>query len=320
MDYEEIMLMKQNREAEQSKEAIRNHNARAKAFNEKAEYNNIWDKLSSLNTDDYDYGKFKKKVTDAYIVEGLTVLVDNCVNPILIRETYNQKLVRQLVTNFVKENDSQKILNDMRRKSYLLSEMAYIIDNQIKTVLEKADKNNSETFKIDNEDKEKFYDKLAKVDVDKSIDTITNRVREQTTDFVNSNMEEKAQLSASLSKTQKKVEDNKEKLKEKANTEKNREEAEKIEESYISLGKRRAVDIRENRTKNIFEHMVHNLSKASIVNENANRAFTKDSKLDMDKIVEHCEVICTFVTALDSLKLINVNESYIKNMLNDMRS
>ena len=64
--------------------------------------------------------------------------------------------------------------------------------------------------------------------------------------------------------------------------------------------------------------MIHNMSKAALVNESANRVFVEDSKLNMDKIVEHCEVLYTFLTTLDSCKLINVDEQYIENMLKDM--
>lgn len=318
MNYEEVMLMRHNAEAEKSKQSIREHTQHLKSVSEDLDYKNIWDRLASKDIDN-GYMDFKKKITDAYVVEGLTILVDNCVNPILIKEDYNQKLVRQLVSSFVNETGSVELLSKFKRTSYLMSEMAYIIENQIQSVLEKADKNNSETFKIDKKDKEKFYDKLEKIDVADSIDKITDRVRTQTTDFVNANMKEKAQLSESLAKTKQKVEDNKTKLSEKVNSKKAQEQAEQVEEGYIEMGKRRAVDIRESRTKNVFEHMVYNLSKVAFVNEDAGKVFIKDSRLDMDKIVEHCEVLCTFVTALDSLKIINVDEAYIEKMLNDMK-
>lgn len=320
MDYEEIMLMRTNRAKKDSQAAIREHVERRNTISEETDRNAIWNKIASLGSDDYDYIDFKKKVTDAFLVEGLTILVDNCVDPILIKEEYNQKLVRQLVSAFVNENGSANLLNKMKKTSYLMSEMAYITECTIQSVLEKADKNNTETFKIEQKDKDEFYNKLSKVDVDESIDKITSRVKGQVNEFVTNNMEEKAQLGEALKKTEKKVADTKEKLKEKANDEKAKDQAQKIEEGYIELGKRRAVDIRENRTKNVFEHMVYNLAKTAMLNESAGQVFIKDSRLDMDKIVEHCEVLCTFITTLDSTKLINLDESYIDQMLRDMKN
>lgn len=317
--YEDIKLTLEYNAAKEAKNAYRERKDRLVAVSEAADKAAIWDKLSSRNRNDFSYIDFKKKVTDAYVVEGLTVLVDNCLSPILIREDYHQKLVRQLVTNFVNEEGSAKLLNKFKSTSYVMSEMAYIIETTIQSILEKAKQDESKSFKLDKEDKEKFYTKLEKVDVDDAVTKITDRVRTQQQEFVNNNMEEKAALSAALTKTQNKVEDNKAKLAEKANSEKAKESAVKVEESYIAMGKRRATDIRNSRTKNIFECMVYNLSKAAMINESAGQAFIDNSRLNMDKIVEHCETLCTFITALDSLKIINVNEAYIEKMLADMK-
>lgn len=317
--YEDIKLTLEYNAAKEAKNAYRERKDRLVAVSEAADKAAIWDKLSSRNRNDFSYIDFKKKVTDAYVVEGLTVLVDNCLSPILIREDYHQKLVRQLVTNFVNEEGSAKLLNKFKSTSYAMSEMAYIIETTIQSILEKAKQDESKSFKLDKEDKEKFYTKLEKVDVDDAVTKITDRVRTQQQEFVNNNMEEKAALSAALTKTQNKVEDNKAKLAEKANSEKAKESAVKVEESYIAMGKRRATDIRNSRTKNIFECMVYNLSKAAMVNESAGQTFIDNSRLNMDKIVEHCETLCTFITALDSLKIINVDEAYIEKMLVDMK-
>ena len=317
--YEDIKLTLEYNAAKEAKNAYRERKDRLVAVSEAADKSAIWDKLSSRNRNDFSYIDFKKKVTDAYVVEGLTVLVDNCLSPILIREDYHQKLVRQLVTNFVNEEGSAKLLNKFKSTSYVMSEMAYIIETTIQSILEKAKQDESKSFKLDKEDKEKFYTKLEKVDVDDAVTKITDRVRTQQQEFVNNNMEEKAALSAALTKTQNKVEDNKAKLAEKANSEKAKESAVKVEESYIAMGKRRATDIRNSRTKNIFECMVYNLSKAAMINESAGQAFIDNSRLNMDKIVEHCETLCTFITALDSLKIINVDEAYIEKMLADIK-
>lgn len=317
--YEDIKLTLEYNATKEAKNAYRERKDRLVAVSEAADKAAIWDKLSSRNRNDFSYIDFKKKVTDAYVVEGLTVLVDNCLSPILIREDYHQKLVRQLVTNFVNEEGSAKLLNKFKSTSYVMSEMAYIIETTIQSILEKAKQDESKSFKLDKEDKEKFYTKLEKVDVDDAVTKITDRVRTQQQEFVNNNMEEKAALSAALTKTQNKVEDNKAKLAEKANSEKAKESAVKVEESYIAMGKRRATDIRNSRTKNIFECMVYNLSKAAMINESAGQAFIDNSRLNMDKIVEHCETLCTFITALDSLKIINVDEAYVEKMLADMK-
>lgn len=317
--YEDTKLILEAAKAKQAKADYRRYKEKQNAISEAADRAAIWDRLSSRNDDAVDFLDFKKKVTDAYVVEGLTVLVDNCLSPVLIREEYHQKLVRQLVTNFVNEEGSMKLLRKMKKTSYLMSEMAYVIETTVQSIIETAKEDKSDSLKLDKEDKEKFYTKLEKVDADEAVTKIADRVRTQQQEFVNNNMEEKAALSAALSKTEQKVKDNKDKLAEKVNSKKEQEKAAKLEEGYIAEGKRRMSDIRSSRSKNIFECMVYNLSKSAMVNESANSVFVKDSRLDMDKIVEHCETLCTFITALDSVKLIDVNESYIEKMLADMK-
>lgn len=317
--YEDTKLMLEAAARKEAKQSYNQSKERLAYLSEAADRAAIWDKLNSRNRVDYSYIDYKKKLTDAYVTEGLVAIVDNCLNPVLVREQYHQKLVRQLVTNFVNEEGSMKLLKKFRGTSYIMSEMAYVIETTVESILERADKDNPESFKPDKKDKEKFYDKLSKIEVGDAVDKITDRVQDQTAEFMNTNMSEKAELAASLSKTQQKVENNKQKLVDKVNSKKEQEKAAKIEEGYIALGKRRATDIRNSKTKNVLEQMVYTLSKAAIVNESAGKVFVDNSRLNMDKIVEHCETICTFVTALDSLKIINVDEAYIEKMLKDMK-
>ena len=317
--YEDTKLMLEAAARKEAKQSYNQSKERLAYLSEAADRAAIWDKLNSRNRVDYSYIDYKKKLTDAYVTEGLVAIVDNCLNPVLVREQYHQKLVRQLVTNFVNEEGSMKLLKKFRGTSYIMSEMAYIIETTVESILERADKDNPESFKPDKKDKDKFYDKLSKIEVGDAVDKITDRVQDQTAEFMNTNMSEKVELAASLSKTQQKVENNKQKLTDKVNSKKEQEKAAKIEEGYIALGKRRATDIRNSKTKNVLEQMVYTLSKAAIVNESAGKVFVDNSRLNMDKIVEHCETICTFVTALDSLKIINVDEAYIEKMLKDMK-
>lgn len=317
--YEDTKLILEHAKAKRAKEDYLYNKERLASVAEAADRNAIWNRLSSLNDDAVDFLSFKQKVTDAYVVEALTVLVDNCLSPELIREEYHQKLVRQLVTNFVNEEGSSRLLRKMKSTSYLMSEMAYIVESTVQSVVEAAKKDKSDSLKLDKEDKEKFYAKLEKVDADEAVTKITDRVRTQQQEFVNSNMEEKVELSNALNKTKEKVANVKDKLAEKMNSKKEQETAEKIEEGYIYEGKRKIADIRSSKTKNIFECMVYNLSKSAMINESANNVFVENAKINMDRIVEHCETLCTFITTLDSVKLIDVNESYIEQMLKDMK-
>ena len=316
--YEDTKLILEHAKSKQAKADFKYKKDRLTAVSEAADKQAIWDKLYSRNDDTSDFLKFKQDVTDAYVTEALVILVDNCLTNHLVTEEYHQKLVRQLVTNFVTEEGSLNLLRKFKSTSNLMSEMAYVIETTVQGIVENT--KDKEAFRPEKADKEQFYKKLEKVDVDEAIDKITSRVREQEQTFMNNNMEEKAALASALSKTEKKVSENKEKLAEKMNSQKAQETAAKLEEAYIAEGKRKMADIRSSRSKNVFECMVYNLSKLAMVNESANAVFVENSKLNMDKIVEHVETMITFLTCMDSLKIIDVNEAYIENMLNDMKA
>ena len=103
MYYEETLLKIKENEEKEVKQAYRYKKERLDAMNEAADKAAIWEKLSSRNRVDHTFLEYKQKITDAFVTEGLVAIVDNCLNPVLIREEYHQKLVRQLVTNFVNE-------------------------------------------------------------------------------------------------------------------------------------------------------------------------------------------------------------------------
>lgn len=320
MGYEEIMLaIKANREDE-TKAKLARHRAINEQVSDITERQSIYDKLYSAEkgVEIVKSDIFKESVKESYLVEALTILVDNCLEPYIIKEEYNQKLARQLVSNFVKQEGADHLLNKMKRTSYIMSEIAYTCESAIIATLENSKDNDQ--LKLTKQPKNEFYDKLQHVDVDETVKEITNRVKESTSDFIEQNIEDKQKISEVLQKTNEKVDKEKEKI---ANipdaSDKTKENSQKIQESYISKGQRELIDIRENRSKNIFECMVYNLSKTALVNEAAKNVFVKDSRLDMDKLVEHCEVMYTFLTTMDSCKLINVNEEYIMNMLNDLK-
>ena len=65
--------------------------------------------------------------------------------------------------------------------------------------------------------------------------------------------------------------------------------------------------------------MVYGMSRIALKNEDAQKVFVENAQLNMDKIVEHCEVMYTFLSVLDTCKIVDVNEAYIREMLDDMK-
>lgn len=311
MTYEELKIILEDNQAREKNIELQNIRKQKEYELYKNSYESYYDnKYSNINESD-EYNKFKDKVSKAFITEALTGLLEECIGG-TVQSDYTKNLSRQLVSNFVNEEGSRNLLNKMKRTSYLMSELAYVCENTINAVLEKANKKDNDTLKITSYEKDNFYKDLSKVNADKAINTIKDRVMDSTREFVDTNTKDKMKIQDALEKTKEKVD----KVKEKSRT--SDEAKDSIQEQYINDCNRRITDIKSSKTKNVFECMVYSLSRTSLTNDEAKSVFVENATINMDKILEHCEVMYTFLTMLDSCKLINVDEAYIENVLKDL--
>lgn len=304
MTYEEIELLRHSQAVTDKKNEMKQTRLETNMKLEESFKNDYYTRLYSEDTKYNDYEDFSKSVNEAFVTEALTCLVNSCLSEVTLKDEYNSRLSRQLVSNFVKEEGVHKLLTKFKGASYLMSELAYICDKHIKAVLEKADPNDKDSLKINKKQKDDFYKDLDKASADKVVDSIRSRVMGSTQEFIDSNTKDKMKIKDILTNTKEKIENSKNK---------------KIQEGYSNLGKERVSDIRSKKIQNVFEAMVYSMAKTSLKNEDAKKVFVENSALNMDKLVEHCEVMYTFLTTLDTCKIIDVNESYIEEMLKDLK-
>lgn len=304
MTYEEIELLRHSQAVTDKKNEMKQTRLETNMKLEESFKNDYYTRLYSEDTKYNDYEDFSKSVNEAFVTEALACLVNSCLSEVTLKDEYNSRLSRQLVSNFVKEEGAHKLLTKFKGTSYLMSELAYICNKHTKAVLEKADPNDKDSLKINKKQKDDFYKDLDKASADKVVDSIRSRVMGSTQEFIDSNTKDKMKIKDILTNTKEKIENSKNK---------------KIQEGYSNLGKEKVSDIRSKKIQNVFEAMVYSMAKTSLKNEDAKKVFVENSALNMDKLVEHCEVMYTFLTTLDTCKIIDVNESYIEEMLKDLK-
>lgn len=308
MDFKEIKLLLQEDAVKNKKEELKKKKEKDKKDLEKESYNEYYKNLYAEDNSIREFAKFKQDVSDAFVTEALVCLTNSCINEVTLRDDYNSKLSRQLVSNFVKEEGSAKLIRKFRSTSYIMSEIAYVCNKHISAVLEKADPKDKDSLKINEKQKKDFYKDLDKTSADNVVDSIRSRVMSSTQEFIDSNTKDKMKIKNVLDSTKDKIEKSKDK-----------KNAEKLQEAYTNLGKETVANIRATKIQNVFEAMVYSMAKTALKNEDAKKVYVENAALNMDKIVEHCEVMYTFLTTLDTCKIIDVNESYIEQMLKDLR-
>ena len=105
---------------------------------------------------------------------------------------------RSLVAGYIKENGATNLIESFKGKTALLSELAYIIENSYKSILEEVDQNEESTY-IVSKDEENFFENIKSDDtVEDLCDIIRTRVANDTRDFMDSNRYKKDEITNSM--------------------------------------------------------------------------------------------------------------------------
>lgn len=306
MNYKEVQEALAYKERAIKEAAIPANRAKARAIAEQSDREDYYAHLYANDNAATAYSKFKQEVTDTLVAETVYCLAASCTDSMILENGYNKSLLRVLATNFVNENGSQNLIRKWKSTSYIMSELAYIIQNNIDSICEKADPKNQATLKIKDDQKKKFFKDIDKVNADSAISAIRTKVKSATAEFIDSNNAAKDQIKSILDSTKKKIEKN--------------DKDENLKEAYAAQAKRKITDIRAGKTKGVFEAMVYSVSESAFKNEDAKKIFIEDANLNMDTVVEHCEVMYTFLETLNTLKLIKIDEAYIEKLISDLKN
>ena len=254
---------------------------------------------------------FKKSVKDKLTEEAFQRIFDKCLGDCIFTDDNTKEYSKSLVCEYVQENGSDNILMNIKGKSLLLSELASCINSAYDRIIEAVDPDDENTFEVDQTEMDNFFEDLDMDDFDDVTSLIKTRVASASAAFVQQNINDKIDLYDSMRDTQEKINNLKQDVRQ------SDEDFEQVKESYMNINRRKASRISE-RPRSLYEQMVYNASETVLKNESLRESFSNNDKLDMDKIVESVNVMYTFLEMVNTLKIENVNEQYIMNVLNDM--
>ena len=245
------------------------------------------------------YTSFIEETRKSLLFECIYRLFDACTDNLGSDTTRRDSIKTNIVTNFINENGSENLINSFRTKSELLSEFYQLIDKYSKIIVEKANKEDEDTFRIEDPTKDNFYEDLDAVNADEAIFTIRNRVMMAMDEFKDQNTEDKLQIKSIL-------QDANERIK--------AAQTDELREAYSIAAKRKKDEIIYNRRRGIFETMVYNVSKSSINNDDMKDLYINESgSLNMESIVEDTKLLYTFLEVVNTTKMVKVDEAYISN-------
>lgn len=249
------------------------------------------------------YGVFKSQVKAGLLAETMIALMSEAY---FYQHDKNKAelMARNLVEGYIKECGIDRLINSFKGKSYVLSEFARNIEKYTNIITEKCDKNDPCTFCIEDQDKDNFFEDLKSEDADELATVIKMRVSDAIDQFIDSNYKQKIELKEILQNS-----------KDRMDAAKN----ENIKEAYEIQAKRAISEYTNNRKMNVLESMITRLSKAALTDSRLKEMYVQENgKLDIDSIVEDCTVMYAFLEMLQTSKIQNIDEAYIKNVLDDI--
>lgn len=215
---------------------------------------------------------------------------------------------------FIRENGSASgILYNMTNgpTTMYLESLAKLIKDTQRTVLEglsaNLDDNGEGEFQMSKQMHDDFRDKAKEIyGREELIDSIADRVADSINDFVQQNADDKEKIVGALTATKEKIDAMK-------------GASEELKESYARLGRRFVADIREKK-HGLLNEMVVAMSKGVMKNDTLRSEFTEDAHLNVGKIVTKVSTMYTFLETVNSMRLIKIDENYIKEVLNSLEN
>ena len=215
---------------------------------------------------------------------------------------------KNLVNKLIEEQGVSTLLNRFKTKNILLSEYYSLIEKYYNKIVTEADEkakedNASDNYGIDVTVKDNFFDELNMAKPEDVILNIRTRVSDAVQEFIDSNTEDKMDIKDILQQVQDRV---------------NSTKVDEVKESYRAMGEAQIRDIR-NKPKKLFGYMVESVSKGVMKDEALKEYYMKDERLDMDKIVENCELMYTLLEVVNTTGMVKVDEAYIQSVVDAMK-
>ena len=223
-------------------------------------------------------------------------------------------LANNMVENFIKESGgANAIMNKTNGKTYALDIIQCMVEGTYRSIMEDVDKEDEESMEVPEEKKEEMYDDMSKdEEITSAVETIAKRITDAEEEFIRKNNEDKKTLEDIATKFSERIKQVE------GDPEAAEEEQEEVQEESTRLANRYSKDHRNNRTKNVFEQVVVNLTESIIRDEKLREEYTENGRLDIGSVIESAKCIYGFLETVNTLQIHRVDAKYIQEALSTM--
>lgn len=321
----------------------------------KEESINLYPDIDKDLTDDLDfYKKYTKAQDKAKLDKDLVDQFSESVNSRLLQcclyqgmlkpvlkeqfcNSHERKLGKTLVRNFIKEHGAFNLVQSLKDKSCYLNEWYEAIKGYHTAMMNEAKEiaqdgiPEAELFDIEDDTIKKFVFDTKSIIPKDITKMITSRVEDAVNDFIDQNKKQKEEIKKVYEKAKEKVASLKDTIDPNdpsfqdfngdPNTELDPKYGDQVQEQAMAMvrGKQRA--FREEATS-VFSILSKNTLEAIHRNQAIKESYSvgMTGRLDFQKAINDTKVMYSFLECLNTLNIMDLNESTLSKLLTDMKN
>lgn len=321
----------------------------------KEESINLYPDIDKDLTDDFDFykkytkaqdkTKLDKDLVDQFSESVNSRLLECCLyqgmlKPVLKEQfcnSHERKLGKTLVRNFIKEHGAFNLVQSLKDKSCYLNEWYDAIKGYHTAMMNEAKEiaqegiPEAELFDIEDDTIKKFVFDTKSIIPKDITKMITSRVEDAVNDFIDQNKKQKEEIKKVYEKAKEKVASLKDTIDPNdpsfqdfngdPNTELDPKYGDQVQEQAMAMvrGKQRA--FREEATS-VFSILSKNTLEAIHRNQAIKESYSVGitGRLDFQKAINDTKVMYSFLECLNTLNIMDLNESTLSKLLTDMKN
>lgn len=321
----------------------------------KEESINLYPDIDKDLTDDFDFykkytkaqdkTKLDKDLVDQFSESVNSRLLECCLyqgmlKPVLKEQfcnSHERKLGKTLVRNFIKEHGAFNLVQSLKDKSCYLNEWYEAIKGYHTAMMNEAKEiaqegiPEAELFDIEDDTIKNFVFDTKSIIPKDITKMITSRVEDAVNDFIDQNKKQKEEIKKVYEKAKEKVASLKDTIDPNdpsfqdfngdPNTELDPKYGDQVQEQAMAMvrGKQRA--FREEATS-VFSILSKNTLEAIHRNQTIKESYSVGitGRLDFQKAINDTKVMYSFLECLNTLNIMDLNESTLSKLLTDMKN
>lgn len=321
----------------------------------KEESINLYPDIDKDLTDDLDFykkytkaqdkAKLDKDLVDQFSESVNSRLLECCLyqgmlKPVLKEQfcnSHERKLGKTLVRNFIKEHGAFNLIQSLKDKSCYLNEWYDAIKGYHTAMMNEAKEiaqegiPEAELFDIEDDTIKKFVFDTKSIIPKDITKMITSRVEDAVNDFIDQNKKQKEEIKKVYEKAKEKVASLKDTIDPNdpsfqdfngdPNTELDPKYGDQVQEQAMAMVRGKQRTFREEATS-VFSILSKNTLEAIHRNQAIKESYSvgMTGRLDFQKAINDTKVMYSFLECLNTLNIMDLNESTLSKLLTDMKN